>query len=310
MSIDYALFAMMAMIWGLTWIAIKAGITAVPPVLFAATRYLLVAMVMAVAVKGSWLAFRNGRAPRLLVTGLFNNVATYALIFWGMQYAASGVAGLVNLALMPVALYGFAILFGDERASWRHAAALVLGVAGLFALFWQRSTTPAGVVEAQGLAAVVAATLSYALGSQLSRPLLRQLTPLEVTGAHAIVGAAGLSVLALGLGEATAPHFRALLAPAPLSGLVFLVVFGTFVAYTIYLRLLYAWGAPRAGLYAFVSPVVALLAGAAAFGEPLGLSEAIGAVAMLAGAGLAMPRPMARKAASARPMPQLDERPQ
>ena len=307
MPIDYALFAIMAMIWGLTWIAIKAGITAVPPALFAAARYLLVAVVLVITVKGSWLAFRGGAAPRLLVTGFFNNVATYALLFWGMQYAASGVAGLVNLALMPVALYGLAILFGDERASWRHAAALVLGVAGLTALFWQRSATPEGLREAQGLAAVVAATLSYALGSQLSRPLLRQLAPLEVTGAHAIVGAVGLTLLALASGEATAANFKALASPAPLLGLLFLVVLGTFVAYTIYLRLVHAWGAPRAGLYAFVSPVVALIAGTVAFGEPLGLGEIVGAAAMLAGAALAMPRPPL-KIASPGSLPHLDER--
>jgi drug/metabolite transporter (DMT)-like permease len=290
MLFNHALFAMMALIWGLTWIAIKAGITAVPPAFFAAARYLLVGVVLGVWVRGSWLAFRGGRAPRLLITGGLNNVVTYALLFWGMQYVASGVAGLVNLALMPVALYGLAILIGDERATWRHAAALVLGIAGLLALFWDRTTTPSGQREALGLLAVVAATFSYALGSVLSRPLLKQVAPLELTGAHAIVGAFGLAAVSFAVEPISGVELRALMSPAPLSGLLFLVVFGTFVAYTIYLRLVHAWGAPRAGLYAFVSPVVALIAGAVVFGEPFGSREAFGAIAMLAGAGLALPR--------------------
>ena len=185
MSLNHGLFALMALIWGLTWIAIKAGISAVPPAFFAAARYLLVALVLAIAVKGSWSAFQGGRAPRVVVTGALNNVATYALLFWGMQYVPSGVAGLVNLALMPVSLYGLAILFGDERATWRHAAALGLGMVGLVALFWDKTSSAAGQVEAAGLVAVVAATFSYALGSVLSRPLLHKVTPLELTGAHA-----------------------------------------------------------------------------------------------------------------------------
>jgi drug/metabolite transporter (DMT)-like permease len=310
MTLNHGLFALMALIWGLTWIAIKAGISAVPPAFFAAARYLLVALVLAIAVKGSWSAFQGGRAPRVVATGALNNVATYALLFWGMQYVPSGVAGLVNLALMPVSLYGLAILFGDERATWRHAAALALGMVGLVALFWDKTSSAAGQVEAAGLVAVVAATFSYALGSVLSRPLLHKVTPLELTGAHAIVGAVGLMAVSLAFEPISGAQLLSLLSPAPLLGLAFLVVFGTFVAYTVYLRLVHAWGAPRAGLFAFVSPVVALIAGTLVFAEPLGAREAIGAAAMLAGAGLAMPgQGLGRSLPASRQQSHLGERP-
>ena len=85
--------------------------------------------------------------------------------------------------------------------------------------------------------------------------------------------------------------FAVLLRPVPLASLLFMVGFGTFVAYTIYLRLLRNWGAARAGLYAFVSPVVALVAGPLVFGEPLGPRQLLGAALMLAAAALAVRRP-------------------
>jgi drug/metabolite transporter (DMT)-like permease len=140
--------------------------------------------------------------------------------------------------------------------------------------------------------------------------LLHKVTPLELTGAHAIVGAVGLMAVSLAFEPISGAQLLSLLSPAPLLGLAFLVVFGTFVAYTVYLRLVHAWGAPRAGLFAFVSPVVALIAGTLVFAEPLGAREAIGAAAMLAGAGLAMPgQGAARSLPASQQRSHLGERP-
>jgi drug/metabolite transporter (DMT)-like permease len=83
---------------------------------------------------------------------------------------------------------------------------------------------------------------------------------------------------------------RALFAPAPLAGVLFLVVAGTFVAYRIFLRLVRDWGAPRAGLYSFVSPVVALFLGALVYAEPLTWRELAGAAVMLLAAAIAVAR--------------------
>ena len=65
----------------------------------------------------------------------------------------------------------------------------------------------------------------------------------------------------------TAATFQALRAPQLIAALLAVSLLGTIVGYSIYLRLLRVWGAFRAGLYAFVSPVVALAAGALVLGE-------------------------------------------
>ena len=139
-----------------------------------------------------------------------------------------------------------------------------------------------------GAAAIVAATLCYCLGTVLSRPLLAAFAPLQVTAAQAVIGAIGLVALSAAVEPLSIATLRALAAPAPLAGLMFLVIFGTVAAYTIYLRLVREWGAPRAGLYAFVSPIVALALGWLVFAEPVGWRETLGAVAMLLAAALAM----------------------
>jgi drug/metabolite transporter (DMT)-like permease len=290
-TLNHLLFLLMSLIWGTTWMATKVALAAVPPVFFGAARYMLVSAVLLVAVRGS-LALLTGRlAGRVILSGVLVNAGTYGLLYWGMQFVASGVAGVVNMSTISVFLFGFAILFGQERAGLRHLAALALGIAGLVILFSGKASFSGSEIELWAAAAIVAASLSYALGSVLSRPLLEQVSPLQLTAAQGVVAAIAMSLLSLALEPVSAATFAALMTPLPLAGLIFMVFAGTFVAYAIFLRLVRDWGAPRAGLYAFVSPVVALILGSLVLGEPLGWREIVGGAIMLLAAAIAvMPR--------------------
>ena len=159
-------------------------------------------------------------------------------------------------------------------------------------LFSSKASFGGTTLELWGAAAVVVASLAYCLGSVMTRPLLRDLKPLELTTAQAVVGAVGMSALSLALEPISLQTFAALLSPAPLAGLLFVVIGGTFIAYTIFLHLMRDWGASRAGLYSFVSPVVALILGALVYAEPLTWREATGGAIMLVAAAIAIaPRP-------------------
>jgi len=194
------------------------------------------------------------------------------------------------MSMNPVCLFGLAILLGQERPSWRHALALVLGIAGLLLLFSGKATITGDTMELWGAAALVGGSLAYCVGSVLSRPLLDEITPLQLTAAQGLVGAVGLTVLSLIAEPISGATFTALLRPEPLAGVLFLIICGTFIAYTIFLRLMRDWGASRAGLYSFLSPVVALSLGALVYGEPLTWREAAGAAIMIAAAWIAVAR--------------------
>jgi drug/metabolite transporter (DMT)-like permease len=288
MAVSLALFAVMSLIWGATWAAVKVGVTAVPPIFFAGMRFLLVSAILVLFVRGLADPFRDDRAGRTIASAVLVNVATYSLLFWGMQYVSSGVSGLINLSLIPVGLFALSILNGDEPPRWRHAVALALGLIGLVVLFADKATFGGNGMELPGAAAIIGATFSYCLGTVWSRPLLASLSPLQLTAAHALVGAAGLMLLAAVFEPLSTETLHALAAPGPLVSLLFLVVFGTVVAYAIYLRLVRDWGAPRAGLYAFVSPIVALVLGWLLFAEQIGWREIAGAAILLLAAALAL----------------------
>jgi len=273
-----------------TWLATKVAIASIPPIFFGAARYVMVSAVLLIVVRGVIGVLTGPLAGHVILSGALVNVGTYALLYWGMQFVASGVAGLVNMSMNPVFLFGFAILLGQERAGWRHLVALALGIAGVMILFSGKASFAGTDIELWAAAAIVGASVSYSLGSVLSRPLLARLTPIQLTAAQGVVAAIGMSVLSLALEPISAATFGALVQPLPLAGLLFMVLFGTFIAYTIFLRLVRDWGAPRAGLYLFVSPVVALVLDAIVLAEPLTWREIAGAAIMLAAAAIAIAR--------------------
>lgn len=274
----------------MTWLATKVAIASIPPIFFGAARYVMVSAVLLIVVRGVIGVLTGPLAGHVILSGALVNVGTYALLYWGMQFVASGVAGLVNMSMNPVFLFGFAILLGQERAGWRHLVALALGIAGVMILFSGKASFAGTDIELWAAAAIVGASVSYSLGSVLSRPLLARLTPIQLTAAQGVVAAIGMSVLSLALEPISAATFGALVQPLPLAGLLFMVLFGTFIAYTIFLRLVRDWGAPRAGLYSFVSPVVALVLDAIVLAEPLTWREIAGAAIMLAAAAIAIAR--------------------
>lgn len=289
-TVNHALFLLMSLIWGATWIAGKVVVEAVPPIFMSGVRYALVVVLLVPTVVRLRHSLPRDRLGLIVGSGLLTTTATYVLLFWGIKHVASGVAGVVNLSLMVLLLHLFSVLAGHERLSWRPLPALVLGIAGLLVLFSGDASVSGNPMELWGAAAIVGATITYALGSVLAKPLVGSIPPLDLTAAHAVLGLFTLGGLSLALEPISLATFRALLQPAPLAGLLFLVLAGTMVAYTIYLRLVRDWGAPRAGLYAFVSPVAALVLGTLVLGEPLGWRQIVGALAMLSAAALSVPR--------------------
>ena len=140
------------------------------------------------------------------------------------------------------------------------------------------------------MVALVVGTLSYCWGSILSRPLLRTLAPLPLSGWLTLIGGTGLLILALLFEPIDTATLSAFLQLPILGSWLFLVLGGSIVAFTLYLRLLRDWGPTRAGLYAFVSPIIAVVLGVFVFDETFGAYEILGSTIMLAAAALAMRR--------------------
>jgi drug/metabolite transporter (DMT)-like permease len=287
-SVNALLFLAMSLVWGLTWLPVKLAAAEVPPVFLAASRF-----VIAGALYFAWAALARQalgttQPVRLALASLLINTGCYGLLFWGIARAPTGLSAIVNLSLIPVFAIALGAAYGEERITGRRLAAVALGAVGLVALFSGRMASGSDSGALIGLAAVVVATFSYSWGAVVSRPLAHEMSPVALAAWQTALGGLGLMAVALMLEPVSASTAADLARASVWPHLAFLVLGGSLIGFTVYLRLLRDWGPFRAGLYAFVSPAIAVAVGVIWLDEPFGWPEAAGSVLMFGATALAL----------------------
>jgi drug/metabolite transporter (DMT)-like permease len=226
----------------------------------------------------------GAEARRLVLVQLLMVVLTYGPLFWGIRHVPSGLTAVLDLALMPVSLVVFGIALGEEHWNTTRAVALGFGFAGLGVLFGPQIAVPSDPVGLAGAAAIIFSAIVYSLGSVVARPLSRTLSPVFLSGMTLLPGGLILTLGALGLEPGALQAARFDWNGAAWGGWLFLVLFGSLIAFTAYMRLIAAWGPTRAGSYAYISPVIAVLLGVATLNERVGLRDGVGMALLLAAA--------------------------
>src|ERR1700730_12311859 len=95
-------FAIIYLVWGSTFFAIRIGVSEVPPFIFAAMRFLVAGLVLV-----GWTVANGERSPTMRqwasvsVLAILTFVFDYGMVFWAEQRVPSGIAA-VMLAMIPV----------------------------------------------------------------------------------------------------------------------------------------------------------------------------------------------------------------
>lgn len=285
------MFLALCFVWGTTWLAMKAGIAAVPPGLFAGTRWTVAGLVLVGlrAARRQSLGVPFRLRGRLLLCSVLMVSLNQVIQLYGLRFVPAGLAAVLSSALTPISLLGFSVAFRQERFRWRQAAAVALGVAGILVLFGPKALAGAlSWQEVLGAAGVIAGCLCYSAGSVLARPLMRTLPPAQVAAMTNCVGGGLLLIAALAFEPGALAASAGGWGWAAFAAWLYLLLLGSLGATLIYLLLVRDWGASRAGTYAFVSPVIAVILGAALFGERVEAADILGMTLMLAAAGLVL----------------------
>lgn len=274
----WVLFAAMSAVWGLPYLLIKVAVAEVEPALLVCVRLGLAAIVLLpVALASGALPQARHRWRRLLVVAVVGMAAPFLLIAYGEQHITSSLAALL-IASDPLFIVLLALRFDpSERASGTRLLGLVLGLAGVAALFGLDVGGDAlGVL---GAVMVLLAAACYAA----SALLVKGLADVPMLGSvTATLGIASLALLPVAL-FALPAHVPGL---ATLGSLLALSVVCTALAYLIYFSLIAAAGATRASLITYVNPAVAVVLGVLVLGEPLGVGTLVGFGLIVVGCAL------------------------
>jgi drug/metabolite transporter (DMT)-like permease len=274
-------FAIIYLVWGSTFFAIRLGVREVPPFLLAALRFSVAGLVLY-----GWMIARGERSPSrrqwisafLLAVLIF--VLDYGLLFWAEQRVPSGIAA-VMMATIPVFMALAEIIFlRTQRLTLRLSGALLIGIAGVAVLVSGSFGLGGAPIDRAGAVALLIASMSWASAAALMNKLPLPPSKVMSSGAQMLAGGVLLAVTAAALGELHDFHPWAVSREAWLA-LLYLIVAGSIVAFTAYVWLIHHESPTKVGTYAYVNPVVAVGVGYFLGGETLGLRTILGTLFVL-----------------------------
>lgn len=276
-------FLIVYIVWGSTFLAIRYAIETIPPLLVAATRHLIAGSILF-----AW-AWWNGERPTRrgvkagVVLGMLFFLIGHGTLHWAEQFVASGVAALV-IATEPVFVALMLPLFGlGASPTAKTYVGLGLGIGSVLVLF--RPDVATDRLAIIGLIAVLISSIAWSVGIVLSR----KLQPKNAGTMNAALPLMGGSLMLVAAGVAGGEHQQldiAAVTTASLLGLLFLIFFGSLLAFTAYSWLLRHYPPTLVATHTYVNPLVAVLLGWLFAGETMSSSVIVSAALALSAIGL------------------------
>lgn len=304
-------FSIIYFVWGSTFLAIRVGVRAVPPLVLASMRFFVAGIVLF-----AWMRLKGTPSPTrrewlaasVLAVCIF--VVDYGLLFWAEQRVPSGIAA-VMLATIPVFMTLSEIIFlRTQRLTFRLALALLVGIGGVSVLVSHSLSRSFGElpIDPKGAIALVIAAISWSIASALTRKLPLPESKVMSSGAQMLAGGIMLAVIAAIFGEFRGFHPQTVSRGAWFA-LAYLIVAGSIVGFTAYVWLIHHESPTKVGTYAYVNPVVAVALGYFLGGEAVGPRTLLGTFLVLISV-IVITTTRGRQAApttSSKPLPELAE---
>ncbi|WP_323192374.1 DMT family transporter [Halostella sp. PRR32] len=267
-------FIALAVVWGSSFVAIEVGLASLPPVLFAAMRYDIAALVVLAYAAYSadrWIPRTASEWKLVSVGGTLVIGLHFALLFIGQQYVTSAIAAIV-LSLTPVVTPLFAyLLLPGEKLSRTGFVGVLLGLLGVAIVAQPTPSTLNGQLVGVGI--LFLAAVSFALGSVLTRRFTVALPAVPTQAWMMGIGAGILHGISALSGESFAD---ATWTPTVVAGLLYLAVVAGAGGLMIYFDLLERLGPNETSLVNYVTPAIAAVVGWFALGETINAATIAG----------------------------------
>ena len=276
----YIALIFICIVWGTTYLAIRIGVAHYPPFLFAGVRQTVSGIIlMAVALianRKTDLSAKNILRQMLvgfLMLSLGNGCVTY-----GEKTVPSGIAALI-CSFMPI----FAVVFNlmsakREHFNWLIGTGMLLGTCGVALIFGRNMSAVSGSAYLGGALCILLATCSWALGSVVNKKNVNPANPFLNSGMQLFFGGVFMLIISPVTDDLT--HV-VLWNREGLMALVYLIVFGSVLAYAAYMYVLSKLPVGVATIYAYINPMVAVIIGYFV-GEEVNLYTGLAFAAILA----------------------------
>lgn len=275
------LAALMAVIWGVNFVVIDVGMGDVPPLVFAAIRFI------GVAPLALFIPRPKASARAVVGVGLFMFAGQYGFLYLSMSAGLpAGLAALMLQAQVPltIAVAAFAL---HERPGLRTLVGVAIAAAGLTVVGIGRG----GAISLGAVLLVGFAAITWAIGNVIARGSGAP-SGLPLTVWASLIPPIPLALLALAVnGPGGVAHGLASFGWAALASTTYTVILSTVAGFTIFNGLLARYSSASVVPWVLVVPPVGMVASATFLGERPNLAEVTGGIVLILGAWLALSPP-------------------
>ena len=269
---------------GTNFLAFKVGGEAFHPVMLAALRFDIAAILILPFAAWRWrLHPASGRElARASLLGPIMLIGSQTLAIWGTHFLPAGVSSVFGSAA-PVFLALFAWVFLRQAPGGRQLGGIALGLIGLAAM--ARLSWSGTDFRPIGAAMMLTASALWAAGSLGASRLQLPSDPAIGLAAQLLPTGILLSLVVWLTGISASLHPSAV-PPRAWGALAFLVVASTLIGYAVFLAMNRSASPTLANSFNYVAPVIALFLSATFLNEPVGWGKVIAAGVTLVGVAL------------------------
>jgi drug/metabolite transporter (DMT)-like permease len=278
----YIALAAVCIIWGTTYLALRIAVLHFPPFLFTAIRQTTAGLLLLgfMFTLGKAALPTRSHLIRQAIGGFFMISMGNGLVAWAEMHIPSGVAAII-CSMMPVVVILINVMIDrDERPNVPIIMGLAIGLIGIVMIFSEHIAEFSNTQYILGIAMTFAAVLSWAGGSIWIKKKNGESNPFVNAGIQMLFGGIWLFPLSLAFDDLSNVSWSAEAAWS----MLYLIIFGSIVAYASYSYALKKLPMTIVSLYAYVNPIVAVLLGWLVLDEKLNVK--IGVAILLTVAGI------------------------
>ncbi len=278
------IWLILCLIWGTTWIFIKIGLADLPPIAFAAARFLLAVVILFFVIRIQKIPLpKTAKEWRLIaLTGVLQFSINYSLVFWSEQYITSGLAAVLQATITVFGLILAWFFLPNERITKLKIFAVGLGIIGVAVIFIDQLKVQ-NLMAFLGSVGIVIGAYAAAQASILVKAKGGAFHPAALVFCQMVCGLPAIIIYSL-IVEGNPVNFN--WTWRAIGCVLYLTIAGTVAAFWLYYWLLGKIESTKAMMISLVTPLIAVIIGAIVLGETLPPQTGIGGVLIIASIGL------------------------
>jgi drug/metabolite transporter (DMT)-like permease len=280
-------FVIPCFIWGSTWFAIKFQLGQVDPLVSVGYRFLIAGLLLMVfsLVRKLNMRFTLREHLLMILQGIILFGFNYWLVYLAETKLASGIVAIIfSFSIFTNIFFNYLLLKGKIRIEVMAGA--ILGIAGTFLIFnHELGNAEQITIGFQALLFCFGSIVLASLGNILSKYNQSRKLPVIQTNAFGMTYGSLAMMLVVPL---SGRSFSFDVSFPYIASLFYLAIFGSIVAFTLYLKLVGDIGPDRAGYTTLVAPVIALIISSFFENYQWGIVAVFGVLLLFAGNILAL----------------------